>query len=384
MAIQPPRPSNVSPPGFHAAPEPVPAPPPADGTADPQPGFLDTPWVQNVLPFVTSVAAHAGLALLAVVLAMVAKQAAKTVATKDAAEDQVVTSCGTIVDAPSSGVIPDLRSNDRQPPARQDQDDTVVSAGIASKAGPAVDLRAMGGGNGGDATGDNNLFAGTGGKGERGLRGVGTGGGPGDGDANGPLIGFGPPGGSGRGPVNPIFGPSGGNARKIVFVCDATGTMIQKLSVLRRELKASIKDLRNGVQSYKVVWYTDGGKVLTERGPGKDGMIVCSGVNKDATFTWLDDIVPAGTTDPIPAIEAAFALKPDLIYFLSDGEFNNLRTYQEVLDAVVKGSQSSKGTKVNTILFDTIDPEAKKVMEDMSRQTSGRYREVRISDLEGN
>ncbi|HEX8914653.1 MAG TPA: hypothetical protein VF796_20045, partial [Humisphaera sp.] len=393
----PPPPPGMKPPGppqMMGAPGQPPAPGQPGQPAPAQPpegeaplgtpgGFLDQPWVQNVLPFITSVAAHAGLALLAIVLTMVAKQAAKYQEDKPQAEEQVIVPVGAMAENLPAGAIPNPGLNDKpNQEARQDQFD-VPATGFASKPGPTVDMRAAGGGDGGDASGDSVIGAGPGGGSGRGSgKGVGNSFGSGDGDGSGPLAPFGAPGGGAPGPKGPVFG-HGGNARKIVFICDATGTMINKMSVLRRELKAAVKDLRNGVQSYKIVWYTDNGKVLTEKGPGKEGLIVCSVNNKDATFTWLDDITPAGTTDPIPAIQAAFALKPDLIYFLSDGEFNNLRSYKEVLDEVVKGSQSSKGTKVNTILFDTIDPDAQKVMEDMSKQTNGRFRAVKVSDLEG-
>ena len=90
--------------------------------------------------------------------------------------------------------------------------------------------------------------------------------------------------------------------------------MINKMSVLRRELRTAVGGLRNGVQSYKIIWYSNGPTAITERGPGKDGLIVCTQPHKDATFIWMDDVVSTGTTDPIPAIRAAFALKPDLIY----------------------------------------------------------------------
>ena len=46
---------------------------------------------------------------------------------------------------------------------------------------------------------------------------------------------YGVPGGGGIGPKGPVFG-HGGNARRIAFVCDASGSMINKMPVLKEQL----------------------------------------------------------------------------------------------------------------------------------------------------
>jgi hypothetical protein len=183
-------------------------------------------------------------------------------------------------------------------------------------------------------------------------------------------------------PDGPVFG-HGDRGRKVVFVCDGTGTMINKMPALRAELARTINGLGSGVQSYRILFFTDGGRVLTEDGSGRDQLIFSSARNRQATLAWLDTVVPAGPTDLLPAVEAAVALKPDVIYLLWDGEFNSLVSYEDVDNRVVRLAARSPRTRVTTILFDTIDPEARKVMEEISRQTNGRYREVKVFDLEG-
>jgi hypothetical protein len=348
----------------------------------PQLGFLNQPWVQNVLPFVTSLVAHAGIAVLAIALMTVANRVAKIIEDKPPVEEQVIIPDAVLATAQPAGAIPNLGdANDPLTPNRQDKVDLPNLTGTSQTPGPEVSMSAAGGGDSSTSAASDMLGRGTGGGsggGSGGGIGEGIGSGSGSGGAPAP---YGVPSvGGARGPQGPVFG-KGGNARKIVFVCDATGTMINKMSVLKRELTTTVGGLKNGIQSYKIVFYTDAGTVITEK---KDGLIVCSTENKKATFDWLTDVTPQGTTDPVPALQAAFKLQPDLIYFLSDGEFNNLRSYDKVLAEVVALSKAANGRiKVNTILFETIEPDAEKVMQQMSAETGGVFNKVRLSELQG-
>src|SRR6185312_2968605 len=91
--------------------------------------------------------------------------------------------------------------------------------------------------------------------------GKGTGGGIGDlagggeGDGSGALAMFGTPGGGGIGPKGPVFG-HGGNAKRIAFVCDASGSMLNKFSILRRELDTTVHGLRI-IQSFNIIFFQE-------------------------------------------------------------------------------------------------------------------------------
>ena len=66
---------------------------------------------------------------------------------------------------------------------------------------------------------------------------------------------FGTPGGGGIGPKGPVFG-NGGNAREIVFLCDATGSMLNKMATLKDELNKAVVGLRP-IQSFDIIFYQD-------------------------------------------------------------------------------------------------------------------------------
>ena len=352
----------------------APQPPPDDGT--PQIGFFQQPWVQTAVPLVTSLVAHAAIVVLATIFAVVVVIPGKTILS----EEQVTIPESTAAENAQVGGVPNVGpNNDPTRQAMQDQSmENATPDGNSSKAGPSVEPSSEGGGQG-DSSPSNLLAAGGpgGGRGNGFSTGTGDGNGSGDGKG-GPLAQFGPPGGGGIGPKGVVFG-NGGNARKIVFLCDATGTMISKLSGLKAELQKAVENLKP-FQAFNIVFYTDGGKVLIA---DKNGLMVANTENKRKAFEWLAEVTASGTTDPIPAIEAAFKLQPtaDLVYFLSDGEFNNLRSYDEVAGAVAKGTAGKK-VKVNTILFETYEKEAEKVMEKMANDNKGVYRYVREQDLQ--
>jgi len=335
----------------------------------PKLSFFQQPWVQNVLPFVTSLVAHAVIIILGVTLAVTVAQQGNIIVQ----EEQTIIPEATLAEQGPPGGVPNVGTGgDPLKQAMQDTDPNAGSAeGWADKASPNVDPAAAGGG-AGEAADSGLIGLGMGGLGKGGGLGTGTGDGAGGGTGTGggPLAMFGTPGGGAIGPKGPVFG-NGGNARKIVFICDATGTMINKLGTLKAVLVDTLAKLRP-IQSFNVVFFTDGGKFHIA---DKNGLIIASPDNKRSTYTFLEEITPTGTTDPIPAIEAAFKQQPQLVYFLSDGEFNNLKSYDEVIAAFNKANVGKKA-KVNTVLFFTYDKDAEQVMEKIAGEHGGTYKYV--------
>ena len=173
-----------------------------------------------------------------------------------------------------------------------------------------------------------------------------------------------------------MFG-HGGNATRIVFLCDATGTMISKMATLKDQLSRAVMNLKP-IQSFNIIFYYDGPKATSL----DTQLVAATADNKRRALKWLEDISPAGQTDPTPAIQMSFKQNAQLIYFLSDGEFNNLKSYKEIEDEMAKLNPGNK-VKVNTILFETFDKDAEDVMTRMASTTGGKYIYVKESDLNG-
>ena len=195
-------------------------------------------------------------------------------------------------------------------------------------------------------------------------------------NAGGKLARFGTPGGGmGIGPKGPLFG-DGGNVTKMVFLCDATGTMIGlKFDLLRRELKSTIGGL-TPVQSYNVVFFQDD----SFETPDKTKLLAAVPPNNQKVFNFLDKFSVRGQTNPIPGIEQAFKLKPQLIYILSDGEFDNLVGYDEVIKKI-NTLNADKSVKINTILFGDRDARAEQVLTQIANENGGKASYVSTDDL---
>jgi len=343
--------------------------------------FWQTPFAQNVLPFITSLVLHISLILLAVLTVEVVR----TVVVEARKEMIIVPEGEMVADGPEGGIPHPGLGGDPTRDAAQDKFPDVPkdSKGIAEKPGPNLIPSLMGGGGGGDADGSAIIGIGPGGLGSGGGIGTGKGAGigSGDGDGSGVLAPFGIPGGGGGiGPKSNFIG-LGGNARRIAYVCDASGSMLNMFDSLRVEMRKSIENLRP-VQSFNIFFFQDEG-VAT---PDKTGLMPATPDNKRKAYDFLDKFFPRGTTNPIPALELAFAQKPELIYLLTDGDFSGPGN-QAVIDYCRNKTADGK-TKINTIAFiqkesrdNPQDLEFVKALQMIAKNSGGRFRHVTEEDM---
>jgi hypothetical protein len=151
--------------------------------------------------------------------------------------------------------------------------------------------------------------------------------------------------------------------------------MIHRFALLRMELARAIRQLQP-VQSYNVVFFRDQGAAAAS----KDGLLLASNDNRRKTQQFLDDFSPSGQTNPLPALKLAFAQKPQLLYFLTDGEFNNLVSYAEVVAEIARLNPERK-VKLNTISFGSHDLKAEEVLKRIAQENGGMYKRVTEEDL---
>lgn len=354
---------------------PVPAVPEMHEVAVPM-TFWQLPWVQNILPFATSVVVHVGILIIGVVFFFGVRYVQK----QTEHQDEVVIPDAAMVDNGPPGGIPNQGlGDDPKLKAMQDQDPTAATPdGWANKKGTAIDIKAAGGGDGdsNDTTIGISAIGGGVGRGHGG-RGAGNGNfsGAGDGDGSGALAPFGQPGGGGIGPHGPVFG-HGGNAHRIAFVCDASGSMLNKFSTLRRELTNTIQGLKP-IQSFNLIFFQEQSKSTLSEG----GLVMATPENKLKATNYLEDkVTPRGETNPIPGIELAFQQKPDLIYLLTDGDFPDNNA---VLKRIRELNRTAK-IKINTIAFigeGDNETEFKKILKTIAQESGGNYNEKKESDL---
>ncbi len=173
---------------------------------------------------------------------------------------------------------------------------------------------------------------------------------------------------------------SGGNARRIAYVIDASGSLLDAMPFVINEIKRSVSELSDQ-QTFTVVFFQ--GDDVIEVPP--KGMKKATSDLKQQVIKWVDmasgNIVPRGSSNPVKAITRALRYKPQLVFLLSDnitGRGQYEMNQKRLLDEIKKANTAH--TKINTIQF--LYPDLltavglKPTMELISDSTGGIYKFV--------
>jgi hypothetical protein len=205
----------------------------------------------------------------------------------------------------------------------------------------------------------------------------------------GHMASFGPRGGGqGVGPKSKIFG-HGSNVRSIVYVCDASGSMVgQGDDALKTELKRDIANL-SPIQQFNILVFheTRTGSLYQAMA---DKLLMGTPSSKAVAFDFIDNLPFSSVNNPIPALEEAFREQPQLLFLLSHGDFNNRynTTNNAEVFSKIEELNSEKKTHVNTILllgerskenFERRDLEA--IMKKIAEKNGGVYKKFYSDDL---
>ncbi len=198
------------------------------------------------------------------------------------------------------------------------------------------------------------------------------------------MAAFGPRGGGGGiAPKSRIFG-HGGNVGRIVYVCDGSGSLVGiKEYVLKAELKNAVANLAP-IQAFNVL--------IFQENPDSHFLAINQNIamatpnNKTLLFNFLDQTLSfRGTTNPIPALQEAFAEQPQLIFLLTDGDFDD--PDGSVVLAKINELNADKKVHVNTILLlgskaekDTYK-DFEQTMTDIATQNGGVYKKFYCDDF---
>ena len=104
------------------------------------------------------------------------------------------------------------------------------------------------------------------------------------------------------------------NARRIVYVVDASGSLVGTFPQVIEELRRSVMKL-DPRQNFGIIFIQRGEAVTVPPG----GALQPATPERLAdAMRWIDaKMIPTGRSNPIAAIEAAIALKPEIIFLLS-------------------------------------------------------------------
>ncbi|MBI1336023.1 MAG: hypothetical protein GC164_03570 [Phycisphaera sp.] len=163
------------------------------------------------------------------------------------------------------------------------------------------------------------------------------------------------------------FYGTGGNAKRLVYLVDASGSLIDMLPFVIVELKRSISELSDA-QEFSVIFFRDGEAV--EAPP--PGLKKADSQTKQRLSDWITlsagNVEAHGRSSPITALQRALRYKPQLLFILSDnitgtgqgGSRYEIRQ-RDLLAEIQKANTG--GTKINTIQFLYPDPLAEQGME---------------------
>lgn len=197
------------------------------------------------------------------------------------------------------------------------------------------------------------------------------------GDASGKLAPFGPSTGGGSGRGEGMFKLPGGNVKRVVYVCDASGSMFGTLqTLLDIKIKSSVAGLQRS-QAFNIVFFREDKPAVLNEGQ----LLLANEANKSKAYEFLQNYTKGGRTNVIPAIQAAFAMRPrpELIFLLTDGAIES----PEEVTALLKKLNSDRKTRINTILFvdRVVNEDESKTLREIAKDHGGTYQLVRASDL---
>jgi hypothetical protein len=162
----------------------------------------------------------------------------------------------------------------------------------------------------------------------------------------------------------------GGYGQSFVYVVDASDSMNErgKFDRARYELLQSIEQLASD-QRYFVIFYNDGAYPMDADKP------VLATQNQVAqTVRWVSSVDADGGTNPLPALLYALSLRPDAIYFLSDGQFDPMTIQQMKIRNRSNNRLHTRQIPIHTIAF--MDHLTEGLMHAIARNSGGEYRFV--------
>ena len=153
-------------------------------------------------------------------------------------------------------------------------------------------------------------------------------------------------------------------ATKIVYVVDASGSMLTHFSSILNELKRSLSELHTS-QSFGIIFFQLDKAIVV---PPENKLQPAEIANINQAFSWIaksGHVIPCCSSNPIAAINAAFELNPDTIYLLSENikgaghhEISEVDLLEELmrLNPIVDLETEGRAVQINCIQYLTQEP----------------------------
>ncbi|MFO0832449.1 MAG: hypothetical protein U0637_11505 [Phycisphaerales bacterium] len=185
-------------------------------------------------------------------------------------------------------------------------------------------------------------------------------------------------------------------ARRIVYLVDASGAMTSSLKFVKEELTRSVARLSEDQSFQVIVFRTPVGAQSVDLSyfavsTGTPAMTQATRRAKIALANWLPQVRPGGKSEVLPALRAALADSPDLVFVLMRSinrsvGFDVEASNRNVLDALEglnpKDADGHRPARIKTIQFLDDDPTG--LLQEVARQHGdgpGSYRLVGRSEV---
>ena len=162
-----------------------------------------------------------------------------------------------------------------------------------------------------------------------------------------------------------------GEGYKFVYVFDRSGSMggsgRNSLKAVKRELIASLQNL-DTVHQFQIIFYNEKPTLFNPTGVAGQ-LVFATDANKESVVRFLDTIQADGGTDHLQALRMAFALRPDVIFFLTDGDDPKLSPHE-----IQTVERWTGGIRLNTIQFGPgPKPAEESFLVKLAHQSGGDY-----------
>ena len=172
-----------------------------------------------------------------------------------------------------------------------------------------------------------------------------------------------------------MFGVSGVGF-KFVYVLDRSASMGGSGQVALKAVKVELRkslDRLDTVHQFQIIFYNEKPAIFNPSGtPGR--LAFANQANKDRAVRFIESIAADGNTRHDEALKLAVKLRPDVIFFLTDGDDPKL-TRRE-LDTI---QRMAGGITVNTIEFGPGPQPEKSFLATLAEENGGQYVYVDLS-----
>ena len=162
-----------------------------------------------------------------------------------------------------------------------------------------------------------------------------------------------------------FFGTKSKGSR-FVFVIDKSGSMGDKKKFVRakRELIKTLRALPKNSR-FMIYFFDEGSEQMPV-----NNMMAAVPINISWAEDWVNSVGMGGGTDPRKALKSGFSLKPDTVWLLTDGVFDN----ESGVLAQIRSANPKSTARINALAI--MDRGGEKVLKQIAKENDGTYRFV--------